>query len=138
MNYYIDETTGTLYAYDDDQVAEGYVKEGLIPCDPRPTPEHVWQNGWVLPDPVPLTPEQHNAEIRGQIDELERSSLMNRAVREWVLLKWELEDGPKRAELMSVELGRTVTVEEALASLPAYAKIKALDAQIIALRNLMV
>ena len=41
MNYYKDTTTGTVYAYDDEQVADGIVKEGLVPMTPEEVEAHL-------------------------------------------------------------------------------------------------
>ncbi len=40
MNYYKDTNTGEVYAYDDQQVEEGYVKEGLVAMIPAEVEEH--------------------------------------------------------------------------------------------------
>lgn len=58
MNYYVDPNNSEAYAYDDQQVADGIVKEGLIPCSARPTRDHVWTNGaWVEATPAPVVPQ---------------------------------------------------------------------------------
>ena len=40
MNYYKDSITGEVYAYDDEQVEEGWVKEGLVFMTPEEVEEH--------------------------------------------------------------------------------------------------
>ncbi len=40
MNYYKDPVTSEVYAYDDQQVEEGYVKEGLVPMTPEEVEAH--------------------------------------------------------------------------------------------------
>jgi hypothetical protein len=52
MNHFFDQATGELYAYDDEQVAQGLVEEGLTPCPTRPSNDHQWNGGWVLPSPA--------------------------------------------------------------------------------------
>lgn len=64
MYHYINEETGELFAYDDEQVSAGIVHAGLIPCDPRPSPEYVWSGAWVLPEQTPPT----LAELKAAID----------------------------------------------------------------------
>lgn len=132
MPYYKDNLN-KLYFLSTNDVAKG--GENFLPASCGRISDEETQT--ILNTPKVKTPAEIKAEAQATIDSLEQKSLMNRAVREWVLLKWELEDGPKRAELLSRELGRTVTVGEALATLPAYAKIKELDAQITQLRGVL-
>lgn len=72
-------------------------------------------------------PEQAKAEALAEIERLERESMMNRGIREFALRAME-----DRAISIAAENG--VTVEQVLASVPAYVKFKALDDQIAALR----
>lgn len=53
MNYYKDEN-GNVFAYDDEQVAEGWVKEGLVPMTPEEVEAHL--NPPVAPAPLPFDP----------------------------------------------------------------------------------
>lgn len=41
MNYYIDPNTGEVYAYDEQQVADGYVKDGLVPMTQEEIDAHL-------------------------------------------------------------------------------------------------
>lgn len=41
MNYYREPSTGLVYAYDDEQVAEGLVKEGLVPMTEQEIYDHL-------------------------------------------------------------------------------------------------
>ena len=76
----------------------------------------------------PEDPEKAKAAALAEIDQLERDSLMNRGVRETMLRLYE-----DRAPAIAAERG--VTVEQVLASVPAYVKFKALDDQIAELRS---
>lgn len=49
MNYYRDPATSEVYAYDDQQVEEGYVKEGLVVMIPAEVEAHVNK-------PIPVDP----------------------------------------------------------------------------------
>lgn len=40
MSYYKDTTTGDVYAYDDQQIEDGWVKEGLVPMTPEEVEAH--------------------------------------------------------------------------------------------------
>ena len=40
MSYYKDTTTGDVYAYDDQQIEDGWVKEGLVPMTPEEVEVH--------------------------------------------------------------------------------------------------
>ena len=51
MNYYIDPN-GTVYAYDDEQVAVGYPQLPMTPMTPEEVEAHIH------PAPIPLTVEQ--------------------------------------------------------------------------------
>lgn len=65
--------------------------------------------------------------IQQQIDDLERSAMLNRGSRELELRLME-----KEADEMAAAMG--VTREQVLATVPYYAKVKTLDDQITALR----
>ncbi len=41
MNYYKDTVTNEVYAYDDQQVADGIVKEGLVLMTPEEVEAHL-------------------------------------------------------------------------------------------------
>ncbi len=89
---------------------------------------------------LPLTNTEKNimrANLMSIIDGLEQKSLMNRVIRETFLLDCVERLGPIRAERMALELGRPVSVEEALLTSVGFVKVNILNEQIIALRNQM-
>ena len=49
MNYYKDKETGEVFAYDDEQVEQGVVKEGLVKMTPVEVKVHQDKNGGVNP-----------------------------------------------------------------------------------------
>lgn len=73
------------------------------------------------------------AEILAQIDKLERDSMLNRGSRELELRLMEKEAAELAASMSTPE--NVVTMEQVLAEVPYYAKVKALDDQIAELRG---
>jgi len=73
------------------------------------------------------------AAILAQIDKLERDSMLNRGSRELELRLMEKEAAELAASMSTPE--NVVTLEQVLAGVPYYAKVKALDDQIAELRG---
>lgn len=71
--------------------------------------------------------DRRRTSIQQQIDDLERSAMLNRGSRELELRLME-----KEADDMAASMG--LTREQVLATVPYYAKVKTLDDQITALR----
>lgn len=69
MIYYKDPETGEVYAYDDQQVADGIVKEGLVPMTPEEVEAHL----------NPPVPEQLPAPLPDFLEQ----ELANPTVAEW-------------------------------------------------------
>lgn len=86
-----------------------------------------WVQQWQVVD---WTPERIRKDAQMQIDALERESLMNRRVRELSLRSME-------EDAASIAMAQNISVEQALANMPAYAKFKNIDDQIAALRALL-
>lgn len=116
---------------------EGYqiseVEDSNLPVDFSAKAYQCIDNQLVLSTPVDprnfstAEKEEKRNRIQEEINRLERESLLNRGSRELDLAVME-----DKAQVLATERG--VTVEEVLATVPYYVKLKALDNQIYQLR----
>lgn len=118
MNYFIDPNTSELYAYDDEQVEQGFVKEGLVRVDGPPSAEHVWRDGeWTIPpQPVPQSVTMRQARLAlfdiGKLDGVPAAiAQMPSPNKERAMIEWEYGTTIERSSALVLSLGQALDLD---------------------------
>lgn len=105
MNYYKSQS-GDVFAYDDEQVAGGFVAAGLVEMTPEEIDAHLNQSLPTAPIPTVVTMRQARLALLevGKLDDIEAMvAMLDRSVQ----IEWEYAQTVERAHPIVASLGMT-------------------------------